>query len=88
MPHGLVAYEGTQFPANMFDSLFVVLWNGIDGGQRVVRIDPQKVGQADYVPEPFVTGLIRPIDVTVAPDGSLVVADFVYGHVWRVRYTG
>jgi hypothetical protein len=24
----------------------------------------------------------------MAPDGSLLVADFVYGHVWRVTYTG
>jgi len=88
LPRGLVAYTGSQFPANLFDSLFVVLWNGIDGGQRIVRIDPKSVSSPDYVPEPFVTGLIRPVDVTVAPDGSLVVVDFVYGHVWRVRYTG
>ncbi len=39
-PRGIVAYEGTQFPANMFDSLFVTLWNGVEGGQRVIRIDP------------------------------------------------
>jgi len=24
--------------------------------------------------------------VVVAPDGSLVIADFIYGHVWRVSY--
>jgi glucose/arabinose dehydrogenase len=90
LPRGLVAYTGAQFPANLFDNLFVVLWNGTPYAQRVVRIDPNdpRLGDEDYTPEPFVTGLIRPIDVTVAPDGSLVVADFVYGHVWRVRYAG
>ena len=85
-PRGIVAYQGTQFPANMFDSLFVTLWNGVEGGQRVIRIDPQHVDDPGYVPEAFVTGLIRPIDVTVAPDGSLVVADYVYGNIWRVVY--
>jgi len=89
-PRGIVAYTGTQFPANLFDDLFVVLWGGVEGGQRVVRIDPDdpNIGNPDYTPEPFITGLIRPIDVAIAPDGSLVVADFIHGHVWRVRYVG
>ena len=85
-PRGLVAYTGKQFPVDMFDSLFVTLWNGVDGGQRVIRVDPRRVGEDNYVPQAFVTGLIRPIDVVVAPDGSLVVADYVYGHIWRVVY--
>jgi hypothetical protein len=91
IPRGLVAYTGTQFPENMFDTLFVVLWNGGENAQRVVHIDPRNIPQAtDENPrplaEPFITGLIRPIDITIAPDGSLVVADFIYGHIWRVRY--
>ncbi|MBI5671541.1 MAG: PQQ-dependent sugar dehydrogenase [Chloroflexi bacterium] len=88
IPRGLLAYTGTQFPAGMFGSLFVVLWNGTPDAQRVVRIDPNdwRLGRDDYTPEPFVTGLIRPVDVALAPDGSLVVADSIYGHVWRVRY--
>lgn len=93
IPRGLVAYTGTQFPQNMFNNLFVTLWNGTDDAQRVVRFDPLALARADssgepVEGEPFVTGLIRPIDVAVAPDGSLVVADFIYGHVWRVSYTG
>jgi hypothetical protein len=88
LPRGLVAYTATQFPSNYFDTLFVTLWNGRDGAQRVVNIDPRHpyVSLEGYVPSPFVTGLIRPVDVAIAPDGSLVVADFIYGHVWRVRY--
>lgn len=93
LPRGIVAYTGAQFPANMFDSLFVALWHPNPDSQRVVRVDPSTVPddpdlRAEYTPEPFITGLIRPVDVTVAPDGSLVVADFIYGHVWRVRYAG
>jgi glucose/arabinose dehydrogenase len=90
LPRGLAAYTGSQFPAHLFGSLFVVLWNGTPNGQRVVRLDPKdwRLGREDYTPEPFITGLIRPVDVTLAPDGALVVADFIYGHVWRVTYGG
>lgn len=90
LPRGIVAYTGQQFPSNLFNNLFVALWNGTAEAQRIVRIDPNdpRLGQEGYVPEPFVTGLIRPVDVTIAPDGSLVIADFIYGHIWRVRYTG
>ncbi|MCB9449858.1 MAG: PQQ-dependent sugar dehydrogenase [Anaerolineaceae bacterium] len=89
-PRGLVAYTGSQFPANFWDTLFVVLWNGTPEGQRVVWIDPHdtRLGREDYTPPPFVTGLIRPADVTLAPDGALIIADFIYGHVWRVAYSG
>ena len=93
LPRGIVAYTGTQFPENIHNSLFVALWHfSVDGGgQRIVRIDPQDVPESpevlkNYVPEPFVTGLIRPIDVIIDPDGALVIADFIYGHIWRVSY--
>lgn len=93
LPRGVAVYSGTQFPADLFGSVFVALWNGTPEGQRIVRIDPRTVptdpeALAAYKPDPFVTGLIRPTDVIAAPDGALVIADFVYGHVWRVSYTG
>ena len=93
LPRGLVAYTGSQFPENIFDSVFVALWHNTLNAQRVVRIDPDTIptdpeALRDYVPEPFITGLIRPVDVTIAPDGTLVVADFIYGHIWRVTFTG
>lgn len=93
LPRGLMTYTGQQFPQDVYGSLFVALWHNTANAQRVVRIDPATV-PADpealnaYMPEPFVTGLIRPVDVTMAPDGSLVIADFIYGHVWRVSFTG
>lgn len=86
LPRGLTVYTGTQFPGNMFDTLFVTLSN--DEVQRVIWIDPTRLSDPAYVPQPFVTGLIRPIDVLTAPDGSLLVADFIYGHIWQVTYTG
>jgi hypothetical protein len=91
LPRGITVYTGTQFPGSVFNDVFVALWNGTPNGQRIIRIDPETVPTnpedlAAYTPQPFMTGLIRPTDVIVAPDGSLVVADFVYGHVWKVWY--
>ncbi len=94
LPRGVAVYTGRQFPSNMFDTVFVALWNGTPYAQRIVWIDPDdsRLHSDDeavvYEPEPFVTGLIRPVDVVVAPDGALVIADFIYGHVWRVTYVG
>lgn len=90
LPRGLTAYTGASFPRNLHDTLFVALWNT----GEVVWIDPKDPAltnaspDAPYQPQPFVTGLIKPIDVVVAPDGSLVVADWLYGHVWRVVFSG
>jgi glucose/arabinose dehydrogenase len=93
LPRGLVAYTGSQFPENIVDSVFVTLWHNTPNAQRVVRIDPKAIPTnpdrlAEYMPEPFVTGLIHPVDIVIAPDGSLVIADFIYGHIWRVSYIG
>ena len=92
-PRGIAVYKGTQFPQNMFNTVFVALWNDNGMGQRVVRIDPASlpsdaVGLAEYQPQPFVNGLLRPIDVIVSPSGALVVADAIYGDIWEVRYDG
>lgn len=89
LPRGITVYDGEQFPANFVDTLFVAFWNGTDYAQRIVWIDPNNLTvneEGRYIPQPFITGLIRPVDVTVAPDGSLVVADFIYGHIWQVSY--
>jgi glucose/arabinose dehydrogenase len=93
LPRGIAVYTGAQYPENYFGSVFVTLWNGVPGAQRVIRLDPAQIptdpeALAAFTPEPFVTGLIRPVDVTVGPDGTLLVADFIYGFVWRVTWTG
>lgn len=89
LPRGITVYTATQFPEDMFGDLFVAFWNGTENAQRIVRIAPGDIpANGQYTPQPFMTGLIRPIDVIVAPDGALVVADYIYGHVWSVRYEG
>ncbi len=91
LPRGVVAYTGADFPSNVFNHLFVALWHNTPDGQRVVRIDPNSLPTdpadlAVYTPEPFITGLIRPVALAIAPDGALVVADYIYGHVWAVTF--
>lgn len=90
IPHGLAVYTGTQFPQNMQNTLFITLWNGTAWGQRVIWLDPNDptLASDDYQPKAFMTGLIRPSDVIIDRNGSLVVADFIYGNVWRVQYSG
>jgi glucose/arabinose dehydrogenase len=90
LPRGIIAYQGNNFPQNMQDTLLVALWNGEDWAQRIIWIDPHDptLGTPDYIMQPFVTGLIRPTDITLAPDGTVVIADFNYGLIWRVTYTG
>lgn len=84
-PRGIAIYEGGQFPRNLLGSLFVALWldEGHEGSARILRVDP-----ASGESETFVSGLPRPTDVLIGPAGALVIADAVYGDVWRVRYAG
>ncbi len=85
IPHaaatGITAYTGSQFPANYATNLFVTLWSGFPGAQKVMRIQLSPFKMSD-----FVLGLADPIDVTVAPDGALVVADWVNGNVFKISY--
>jgi hypothetical protein len=92
LPRGLTAYTASQFPANFKDTLFVALWNA--PYQQILWLDPRDPAllnasaEEPYTLTPFVTGLLRPSDVIVDPDGALVIADWLHGHVWRVRYVG
>ncbi len=93
LPRGLLVYTGGQFPRELYGNLFVALWHNPEFGQRVVRVNPVTLPSdpdalAAYTPEPFVTGLIRPADLAQDVDGSLLIADFIYGHLWRVHYIG
>jgi glucose/arabinose dehydrogenase len=63
--------------------LFVTLWSAFPGAQKVVRFGPGGVGASD-----FAMGFAAPIDVTVGPDGSLYVADWATGIIFKISYTG
>jgi glucose/arabinose dehydrogenase len=90
-------YGGKQFPAKYDGGVFLCehgSWNRSQrAGYQVVFI-PFKNGQASGDPEPFLTGLVpdpskgnvngRPVGVTVAPDGSLLVSDDGAQVVYRI----
>lgn len=93
---GLVFYEGDTFPAKYKNGAFVGQhgsWNRAEfAGYKVVFV-PFENGKPQQ-PEDFLTGFIadgsasevygRPVGVTVAPDGSLLVNDDDSGVIWRV----
>lgn len=93
---GLVFYEADAFPAKYKNGAFVGQhgsWNRADFvGYKVVFV-PFENGNPQP-PEDFLTGFIadgeagkvygRPVGVTVAPDGALLVNDDDSGVIWRV----
>jgi glucose/arabinose dehydrogenase len=90
-------YTGTQFPSKYDGGVFLCehgSWNRSQrAGYQVVFI-PFKDGKPSGDPEPFMTGLVpdaskgnvngRPVGVTVAPDGSLLVSDDGAQVVYRI----
>lgn len=98
-PLNLTFYEGKQFPADFRGDLFVTShgsWNRAHRtGYKVIRVfTPNGKATGEY--EDFVTGFVvddanvwgRPVGVTVASDGALVITDDGSNSVWRVTYTG
>jgi len=96
----LVFYEGKQFPAEYESDIFAAQhgsWNRAPrAGYEVIRIPLHQTGHASGEYEDFLTGFVlpngavwgRPVGVTVAPDGSLLVTDDGSSSIWRVSYTG
>ena len=95
-----VFYTGKQFPAQYRGDLFVAehgSWNRAPrAGYEVIRIPLHQSGHASGEYEDFITGFVlpngdawgRPVGVTVAPDGSLLVSDDGSNSIWRVSYRG
>lgn len=97
---GLVFYTGNQFPAQYRNDAFVAFrgsWNRSQGtGYKIVRVpfDPQGKPKGGY--EDFLTGWLvnpsvptvwgRPVGLTVAQDGALLITDEPGGKIWRVSY--
>jgi len=93
-------YEGKQFPAEYKGDIFASehgSWNkSLRAGYEVIRVPLHQTGHASGEYEDFVTGFVlpngnvwgRPVGITVAPDGSLLVTDDGSNSIWRVLYTG
>jgi glucose/arabinose dehydrogenase len=94
----LTFYEGQQFPAEYKGDIFASehgSWNkAVRVGYEVIRVPLHQTGHASGEYEDFLTGFVlpdgnvwgRPVGITVAPDGSLLVSDDGSDSIWRVSY--
>jgi glucose/arabinose dehydrogenase/mono/diheme cytochrome c family protein len=93
-------YEGQQFPAEYKGDIFAAehgSWNkSVRVGYEVIRVPLHQQADAGGEYEDFLTGFVlpdgnawgRPVGVTVAQDGSLLVSDDGSNSIWRVSYNG
>jgi glucose/arabinose dehydrogenase len=96
----LAFYQGKQFPAEYAGDIFASehgSWNkAVRVGYEVIRVPLHQSGDASGEYEDFLTGFVlpdgnvwgRPVGMTVAADGSLLVSDDGSNSIWRVSYTG
>jgi glucose/arabinose dehydrogenase/mono/diheme cytochrome c family protein len=96
----LTFYDGKQFPAEYQGDIFASehgSWNrSVRVGYELIRVPLHQSGHASGEYEDFMTGFVvdnghvwgRPVGVTVAPDGSLMVTDDGSKSIWRVSYVG
>jgi glucose/arabinose dehydrogenase/mono/diheme cytochrome c family protein len=93
-------YEGRQFPAEYKGDIFAAehgSWNkAIRAGYELIRVPLHQSGHASGEYEDFITGFVnpdgnvwgRPVGVTVAPDGSLLMTDDGTNTIWHIAYVG
>ncbi|MGO8733347.1 MAG: PQQ-dependent sugar dehydrogenase [Terriglobia bacterium] len=93
-------YQGRQFPAEYRGDIFAAehgSWNrSVRVGYELIRVPLHHTGHASGEYEDFMTGFVvdnghvwgRPVGVTVAPDGSLLVTDDGSNSIWRISYVG
>ena len=90
-------YTGKQFPESYWGGAFVCehgSWNRATRSGYQVAFVAFKNGEPSADPVPFMTGLVpdpngpdvlgRPVGITVAPDGSLLVADDGANKIYRI----
>jgi glucose/arabinose dehydrogenase len=97
---GFAFYEGEQFPAEYKGDIFASehgSWNkAVRVGYEVIRVPLHQKAEASGEYEDFLTGFVlpdgnvwgRPVGLTVAPDGSVLVSDDGSDSIWRISYTG
>jgi len=95
---GVKFYTGTMFPAAYRNQVFIAehgSWNrSPEAGKTGYRVTLVRLeGNRAVSYEPFMEGFLdgdrvlgRPVDVLVAPDGSLLVSDDQRGAIYRVTY--
>ncbi|MFY9561616.1 MAG: PQQ-dependent sugar dehydrogenase [Terriglobales bacterium] len=97
-PLGLAFYEGTAFPSEYRNNIFVAFhgsWNrSIPTGDKVVRVKLDSKGQPVGGAQDFISGWQdgsgrrsgRPAGVVVGADGAMYVSDDAAGVIYRVTW--
>ncbi len=93
-------YQGGRFPQEYSGDIFASehgSWNkSVRAGYEVIRVPLHHSGKASGEYQDFLTGFVlpdgevwgRPVGITTAPDGSLLVTDDGSNSIWRVDYVG
>jgi glucose/arabinose dehydrogenase len=93
-------YDGDKLPAEFKGDIFASehgSWNkAVRVGYEVIRVPLHQTGHASGEYQDFLTGFVlpdgqvwgRPVGITEATDGSLLVSDDGSNSIWRVSYTG
>jgi glucose/arabinose dehydrogenase len=96
----LTFYSGTQFPSEYRGDIFASQhgsWNrSVRVGYEVIRVPLHQTTRSSGEYEDFLTGFVvdnghvwgRPVGITVAQDGSLLVSDDGSNSIWRISYAG
>src|ERR1700704_2211020 len=101
-PLGLAFYEGSEFPAEYRNNIFVAFhgsWNrSVPTGYKVVRVKLDDKGQPQGGAEDFITGWLapgetkkgrwmgRPVGIVFGGDGAMYVSDDAAGVIYRITY--
>jgi glucose/arabinose dehydrogenase len=102
-PLGLAFYEGTEFPAEYRNNIFVAFhgsWNrSVPTGYKVVRVKLDDKGQPQGGAEDFISGWLapdekqkgrwmgRPVGVAFGSDGAMYLSDDSAGVIYRITYS-
>jgi glucose/arabinose dehydrogenase len=101
-PLGLAFYQGTQFPGEYQNNIFVAFhgsWNRtVPTGYKVVRVKLDDKGEPVGGAQDFITGWLapdetrhgrwmgRPVGIVFGDDGTMYLSDDAAGVVYRITY--